>query len=102
MEVPWRTAHFDGEDSLGCDKNTDSIDGLYLGRPIRLDMFTQMGDPQVAFRFFTMVFAHHPSYLTRVCPPTDDTLAQLEGYDARMASTLGSLSRPRGTRIVDI
>ena len=38
-----------------------------------------------------MVFAKRPSYLITVCSPTSDILAQLEGYNARMMSTLGSL-----------
>ena len=54
----------------------------------------RLGDPQVAFRLLTMVFAQRPGYLTRVCPPTADILAQLEGYDARVMSTLGSLVGP--------
>ena len=56
-----------------------------------LDMLPRLGDPQVAFRLLTMVFARRPSYLTRVCPPASYVLEQLECYDARMMSTLGSL-----------
>ena len=60
-----------------------------------LDMLPRLCDPQVAFRRLTMVFAQRPSCLTRVCPPTSDVLVQLEGYNARMMSTLGSLLGPR-------
>ena len=58
-------------------------------------MLPRLDDPQVAFRLLTMVFAQRPSYLPdRVYPTTGDILAQLEGYDARMMSTLGSLLGP--------
>ena len=60
-----------------------------------LDMLPHLGDPQLAIRRLTMIFAQRPSCFTRVRPPTSDVLAQLEGYNARMMSTLGSLLEPR-------
>ena len=78
----------------GTRQNTDSIDGLYPDRPVTVTMLIRMGDPQVAFRLLTVVFAQRPSYLTRVRPPTGYIFARLEGYDARMTSTMGSLLGP--------
>ena len=58
-------------------------------------MLPRLGDPLVDFWLPTVVFAQHPSHLIRVCPSTNDIVAQLEGYDARMMSTLGFLLGPR-------
>ena len=53
-----------------------------------LDQLQHLGDPQVAIRILTQVFAQRPSYLLRSCPPTPAFLERLRDYDRDLWQTL--------------
>ena len=53
-----------------------------------LDRLQLLGDPQVALRILTQVFAQRPSYLLRCCPPSPAFLVYLGDYDRSLWETL--------------
>ena len=53
-----------------------------------LDQLQHLGDPEVAIRILTLVFAQRPSYLLRSCPPTPAFLECLRDYDRVLCQTL--------------
>jgi hypothetical protein len=59
-----------------------------------------LGDPQVALRILTQVFAQRPSYLLHTCSPNPSFLQHLEAFDESLWRTLaidllgGDLAQP--------
>ena len=78
-----------GNDCLGVPLGTEEYVGGFLSSAIEedrrgLDQLQHLGDPQVAIRILTHVFAHRPSYLLRSCPPTPAFLECMRDYDSAM------------------
>ena len=78
---------------LGVPLGTEEYVGGFLSSALEedrcgLDQLQHLGDPQVAIRILTQVFAQRPSYLLRSCPPTPAFLEGLRDYDSALWQTL--------------